>query len=69
MLAGRAEPLAVGDDHERGPQAGRVVAVVAGITQQDLGGKRWGCGERGEEDSTLNDRPNLNTTIKTTANG
>lgn len=37
VLTGRAEPFAVGDDHERGPQAGCVVAAVAGIAQQDLG--------------------------------
>lgn len=36
VLTGRAEPLAVGDDHEGRPQAGCVVAAVAGVAQQDL---------------------------------
>lgn len=36
VLTGRAEPFAIGDDHERRPQTGRVVAAVAPITQQDL---------------------------------
>lgn len=38
VLAGRAEPFAIRDDHERGPQAGCVVAAVTGVAQQDLEG-------------------------------
>lgn len=42
VLTGRAEPLAVRDDHERRPQTGRVVAAVTAVTQQDLQrARRW----------------------------
>lgn len=40
MLAGGAEPLSIRDDHQRRPQAGRVVAAVAEVTQQDLQGRK-----------------------------
>lgn len=36
VLTGRAEPLSVGDDHERRPQTRRVVAAVARVAQEDL---------------------------------
>lgn len=36
VLTGRTEPLSVGDDHERRPQAGGVVPAVTRVTQQDL---------------------------------
>lgn len=36
MLARRAEPLSIRDDHQRGAEAGCVVAAVTGVTQQNL---------------------------------
>lgn len=36
MLTGWTEPLSIGDDHERRPQTGCVVAAVTRIAQQDL---------------------------------
>lgn len=36
MLTWRTEPFSIWDQHERRPQAGRVVSSIARVTQQDL---------------------------------
>lgn len=36
MLARRAEPFSVRDDHQRRAKAGGVIATVTGITQKNL---------------------------------